>query len=77
MLIILVSLKSRGSDYYILHYFSGTQIQLASESGLLPSISSVINLADQAEKDNFVVFTSISEDLADLEPGMLDTTQVL
>lgn len=36
-----------------------TQIQNANESHLLPSISSVINLADSDEKDNFVIYTSM------------------
>lgn len=35
-----------------------TQIQSASETHLLPSISSVINLADTDEKKNFVIYTS-------------------
>lgn len=54
---------------------SSTQIQLSSESCQLPSISSVINLADPADKDNFVVFTSIDEDPSETDAAVLETCQ--
>lgn len=42
-----------------------TQIQNANEAHLLPSISSVINLADSDEKKNFVIYTSLQNDPTD------------
>lgn len=42
-----------------------TQIQNANDKHLLPSISSVINLADSEEKNNFVIYTSLQNDPTD------------
>ncbi|EAT34853.1 AAEL012951-PA, partial [Aedes aegypti] len=39
-----------------------TQIQNSNENHLLPSISSVINLAESDEKKNFVIYTSLQND---------------
>ncbi|XP_055697058.1 transcription-associated protein 1 isoform X2 [Phlebotomus papatasi] len=49
-------------ELLILTVNSSTQIQNANESHLLPSVSSVINLADSDEKKNFVIFTSFQND---------------
>uniref|UniRef100_A0A6E8VNF8 FAT domain-containing protein n=1 Tax=Anopheles coluzzii TaxID=1518534 RepID=A0A6E8VNF8_ANOCL len=42
-----------------------TQIQNSVENHLLPSISSVINLADAEERKNFVIYTTIHNDTTD------------
>lgn len=42
-------------------FISGTQIHISNEINLLPSIASVINLADCDEKKNFVIYTSMEE----------------
>ena len=43
------------------------QIKNSNDSHLLPSISSVINLADSEEKNNFVIYTSLQNDHTDLD----------
>lgn len=51
---------------------SNSQVQIANESHLLPSISSVINLADSDEKKTFVIYTSMQNDQSD---ASLDITE--
>lgn len=43
-----------------------SQIKNSNDSHLLPSITSVINLADSEEKNNFVIYTSLQPDQHDL-----------
>ncbi|XP_046480160.1 transformation/transcription domain-associated protein [Neodiprion pinetum] len=43
-----------------------TQVQLANEDTLLPSITSVINMADSEEHKNFVIYTSVKEEPRDI-----------
>jgi transformation/transcription domain-associated protein len=43
-----------------------TQIKNSNDNHLLPSITSVINLADSEEKNNFVIYTSLQPDQNDL-----------
>ncbi|KAJ9592433.1 hypothetical protein L9F63_015849, partial [Diploptera punctata] len=49
---------------------SNTPIRMSSDSNLLPSITSVINLADQAEKDNFVMAMNVKEEPNDISDGL-------
>lgn len=49
-----------------------TQIQSASDSHLLPSISSVINLADSDEKKHFVIYTSLPNESMDMFDSIED-----
>lgn len=44
---------------------SSSQVQISNESHLLPSISSVINLADSDEKKTFVIYTSMQNEQAE------------
>lgn len=43
-----------------------SQIKNSNDSHMLPSITSVINLADSEEKNNFVIYTSLQPDQHDL-----------
>lgn len=43
-----------------------SQIKNSNESHLLPSITSVINLADSEEKNNFVIYTSLQPEQHDM-----------
>jgi transformation/transcription domain-associated protein len=43
-----------------------SQIKNSSDSHMLPSITSVINLADSEEKNNFVIYTSLQPDQNEL-----------
>ena len=52
-------------ELLILTANSSTQIKNANDTHLLPSISSVINLADSEEKNNFVIYTSLQNDQLD------------
>ncbi|XP_069681279.1 transformation/transcription domain-associated protein isoform X3 [Periplaneta americana] len=49
-----------------------TPIQMSSNANLLPSITSVINLADSAEKDSFVMSVNVKEEPAEI-PESMDT----
>lgn len=42
-----------------------SQIKNSNDSHILPSITSVINLADSEEKNNFVIYTSLQPDQVD------------
>lgn len=61
----------------IMLFMAGNQVQLARESGLLPSLSSVIVLADPADKDNFMMYSSVIEEPADIDTNFLDPMQVV
>lgn len=52
-------------ELLILTANTSTQIQNSCDNHLLPSISSVINLADSDEKKNFVIYTSMQNDPTD------------
>lgn len=45
---------------------------MSSNANLLPSITSVINLADSAEKDSFVMSVNVKEEPAEI-PESMDT----
>ncbi|RZF45958.1 hypothetical protein LSTR_LSTR008335 [Laodelphax striatellus] len=51
------------------------QIQLSEDSPLLPSVTSVINLADQADRDKFAIFMPIKEEPNDVEMPSVDANQ--
>lgn len=46
-----------------------SQIKSSNESHILPSITSVINLADSEEKNNFVIYTSLQ-----IQPDQIDSS---
>lgn len=48
----------------------GTQIRLSNEQNMLPAITSVINMANCDEKKNFVIYTSMKEELPDTYESM-------
>lgn len=52
-------------ELLILTANTSTQIQNSNEKHLLPSISSVINLADSDEKNNFVIYAEMQKDSTD------------
>jgi hypothetical protein len=52
------------------HYISDTPIRMSSDTNLLPGITSVINLADSAEKDNFVSLLNMKEEPSDAADGL-------
>lgn len=58
-------------------FLTDNQIQLARESGLLPSLSSVIVLADPADKDNFLMYSSVIDEPAEIDTNFLDPMQVV
>jgi hypothetical protein len=43
---------------------------MSSDTNLLPGITSVINLADSAEKDNFVSLLNMKEEPSDAADGL-------
>ncbi|XP_043599030.1 transformation/transcription domain-associated protein isoform X1 [Bombus pyrosoma] len=51
---------------------STTQIQMSNQDTLLPSITSVINMADSEEHKNFIIYSSIKEEPQDIS----ETTDV-
>ncbi|XP_075234435.1 transcription-associated protein Nipped-A isoform X2 [Lycorma delicatula] len=54
---------------------SSYQIQLSQDSALLPSISSVINLADPADKDKFVVYATIKDEPTEFDQSIIEPNQ--
>lgn len=59
-------------ELLILTVNTSTQIQNSSESHLLPSISSVINLTDSEEKKDFVIYTPAQSDQPDVFDSIED-----
>lgn len=57
---------------------STTQIQMSNQDTLLPSVTSVINMADSEEHKNFIIYSSIKEEpqdiseTADIKDDILD-----
>ena len=49
---------------------SDTAIRMSLEANLLPSITSVISLADQAEKDSFMMAMNVKEEPSELPEGL-------
>ncbi|PNF39458.1 hypothetical protein B7P43_G11093, partial [Cryptotermes secundus] len=49
---------------------SNTLIRMSSDANLLPGITSVINMADSAEKDSFVNLVNVKEEPSDIPEGL-------
>ncbi|GFG36813.1 hypothetical protein Cfor_08647 [Coptotermes formosanus] len=49
---------------------SNTTIRMSSDTNLLPGITSVINMADSAEKDSFVNLMNVKEEPSDMPDGL-------
>lgn len=49
---------------------SNTTIRMSSDANLLPGITSVINMADSAEKDSFVNLMKVKEEPSDIPDGL-------
>nr|ANJ04666.1 transformation/transcription domain-associated protein [Nilaparvata lugens] len=54
---------------------SNYQIQLSEDSPLLPSVTSVINMADQADRDKFAIYLPIKEEPSDVDSSAMETNQ--
>jgi hypothetical protein len=43
---------------------------MSSDTNLLPGITSVINMADSAEKDSFIILMNVKEEPSDVPDGL-------